>query len=115
MKKIVFLLFAVLLLQGCTRTEAAFDDFARCLSSKGIKMYGTDTCPHCKNQKEFFKGSFDLISYVNCESKPAECQKQEITGYPTWIIDGKKYPGERSLSALAELSGCSIVEEAAEK
>ena len=34
------------------RTQHKYDAFARCLSDRGVKMYGAWWCPHCKEQKE---------------------------------------------------------------
>ena len=33
----------------------------------------------------------------------AECQAVGIKGYPTWILEGKQYPGERSLDQLEDM------------
>ena len=112
MKKIVIPLFAVLLLAGCGRTPGQYDQLAQCLTGKGVKMYGSDTCPHCLNQKASFKGSFDLITYVECTRDQASCEKAEIMAFPTWGINGKKEVGEKSMSELAELSGCPLTEAA---
>ncbi len=36
---------------------------------------------------------------------PAElCKEKGVKGFPTWEINGKMYPGEKSLSDLAKLS-----------
>lgn len=109
MKKSLLLFSALtLVLSGCARTEGSFDQLAQCMTDKGAIMYGADTCPHCQAQKKAFKGSFDLITYVECRKNPTECEEAGITGYPTWSIDGKQYSGRQSLSELAELSGCSL-------
>lgn len=108
MKKVLAVLFGVSLLAGCSREAAPFDQFAQCLTDKGVKMYGADTCPHCQEQKKSFKGSFDKVNYVECNSNPQECQKAEIMAYPTWEINGNKTEGRKSLSELAELSGCPL-------
>jgi len=31
-----------------------YSEFAKCLTQKGAKMYGTFWCPHCQNQKKEF-------------------------------------------------------------
>lgn len=108
MKKITLLLTSLLLLTACTRTEGAFDQFAQCLTDKGVKMYGSNTCPHCNEQKKSFKGSFDLITYVECNQNPTACQEAAIDAYPTWEIDGKRTEGRKSLSELSELTGCAL-------
>jgi len=108
MKKFLVLFFGITLLSGCSREAAPYDLFAQCLTDKGVKMYGSDTCPHCQEQKKAFKGSFDKVNYVECNRNPKECQDAEIMAYPTWEIGGKKTEGRKSLSELAELAGCPL-------
>jgi hypothetical protein len=78
----------------------------------GAKMYGAYWCPHCSQQKELFGAAFRSIDYVECDpgganARPALCKDAKITGYPTWEIKGKLYPGTQSLEDLAKLSGYS--------
>lgn len=109
MKKVFFAItFSVLAVTGCASTEAPFDQLAKCMTEKGVIMYGADTCSHCIEQKKSFKGSFELINYVECRKNQAECEKAEIMSTPTWLINGKKYVGKKSLSELAERSGCTL-------
>lgn len=113
MKKIVVLFVMATILTSCKslfeRTPGEFDVLAKCLTEKGIIMYGADTCPHCQEQKKRFRGSFDLVKYIECRRDPDVCKKMEIEGYPTWIFpDGKKVMGAQSLSELSELSGCAL-------
>lgn len=112
MKKILASLFVSIVLTGCgtsvISTPGPYDQFASCLSAKGVKMYGSDTCPHCKAQKAAFKGSFGLVTYVECGRQADVCKRENITSYPTWDINGKRKVGETSMSALAELSGCPL-------
>jgi glutaredoxin len=78
----------------------------------GARMYGAYWCPHCTEQKELFGSAFRSIDYVECDpgganARPALCKKANISGYPTWEINGKFYPGTQSLEELANLSGYS--------
>ena len=74
-------------------------------------MYGAYWCSHCNNQKQVFgAGGARLIGYVECavdgyNSQRGVCKEKDIAGYPTWEINGKYYPGEKSLYELAKLSG----------
>ncbi len=82
------------------------------LKKIGAKMYGAYWCPHCSQQKELFGAAFHTIDYVECDpgganARPALCKSAKITGYPTWEIKGKLYPGTQSLEELAKLSGYS--------
>ncbi|MDS3862012.1 thioredoxin domain-containing protein [Thermosynechococcaceae cyanobacterium BACA0444] len=80
------------------------------LNKIGVKMYGAYWCPHCKHQKELFGAAASQLNYIECDptgdnAQPQLCQKAQIKGYPTWEINGKLYPGQRTLQQLAELSG----------
>lgn len=109
MKKVFALALMSTVLTACgTREAAPFDDFAQCLTDKEVVMYGADTCPHCQAQKKAFKGSFDLVNFVECNQNPKACQDAEIKAYPTWEINGEKSEGRVSLSELAEKSGCEL-------
>ncbi len=37
------------------------DDFAKCLSEKGVTMYGAAWCSHCQNTKKTFGQSFQYV------------------------------------------------------
>src|SRR5271157_3119677 len=45
------------------------DGFARCLTERGVKMYGAWWWPHCIEQKEAFGASFEYAAYVECGVK----------------------------------------------
>jgi glutaredoxin len=91
---------------GGGTTGSALDEFAKCLTVKGVKMYGASWCPHCKNQKDAFGSSFQYVDYVECTERQADCDNAGIEGYPTWIINGEKFPGEQSFEELSQQSGC---------
>ena len=63
------------------------DTFAKCLTSKGLIMYGAEWCPHCKEEKALFGDSFKYVNYVECPQNTDLCLAKGIRGYPTWIID----------------------------
>ena len=81
-----------------------YDEFAKYLTEKGVKMYGTEWCSHCKNQKKLFGDSFQYIDYIDCDKNRQECLSAGVQGYPTWRINEQNYPGEQSLERLAQLS-----------
>jgi len=106
---VVVLLTASLLLVGCANSgPSLYDSFAQCLTEKGVTMYGTEWCPHCKNQKAEFGNSFQYINYVDCDRSREVCDNAGVEGYPTWDIDGQSYAGEQSLGRLSSLSGCPL-------
>lgn len=81
------------------------DEFAQYLTGQGVKMYGTEWCSHCKNQKKLFGNSFQYIDFVDCDKNKQECLTAGVQGYPTWKINGQNYPGEQSFEKLSQLSG----------
>lgn len=97
-------------------TGKGLDDFAKCLKSKNIVMYGADWCPHCQNEKNAFGDSFQFIQYVECPKNPNRCLAAGINSYPTWIFpaspaggpDGRKLQGEQGLEKLSQESGCPL-------
>ena len=85
-----------------------YDVFAQCLTGTGLKMYGTDWCPHCQNQKKLFGSSFKYIDYINCDKKQETCLIEGVEGYPTWKINEESYQGEQTLENLAQITGCEL-------
>lgn len=83
------------------------------LKSIGAKMYSAYWCPHCHDQKQLFgRQAAQALPLVECDpagqnSQTALCQEksEQVTGYPTWEINGKFYNGTQSLEQLAEASG----------
>lgn len=86
---------------------------AQHLKSIDAKFYGAYWCPHCHDQKELFgRQAFREIHYIECapdgrNSQASVCQanSQNVTGYPTWEINGKYLSGTQSLNELADASG----------
>ncbi len=90
-------------------SSGKYDDFAKCLASKNLTMYGAVWCSHCKAEKARFEGSFKYVPYVECTENPDLCAEKEIKGYPTWIdANGIQYQGEQGLEKLSEISGCAL-------
>lgn len=92
-----------------------YDDFAKCLSSKQVKMYGAYWCPHCAEQKEEFGKSFRYVNYVECAIKDSReltpaCKAANVQHFPSWqfamgqpLVEGK-FP----LQELSDKTGCSL-------
>ena len=118
MKKILLLsllLIVTVFLAACTSAPPAPEvtSLAQCLTEKGATMYGTEWCPHCKDQKSKFGSAFKEVNYVDCDKDRALCTAAGITGYPTWVINGEKHPGAQDLYTLAQKAGCELVPQAA--
>ncbi len=116
-KKILFviiliflaIIFAAFYFCKPATTTNKLDDFAKCLASKNITMYGTYNCPHCLNEKKAFGSSFQYVSYVECTQEPNKCVDAGIMEVPTWVFpDGKKLVGEQGLEKLSQESGCPL-------
>ena len=114
MKKTIISIFSLsaILLTGCG-VDPKYVSFVQCLDQKGATMYGAFWCPHCQNQKEFFKGAFDSDAlYVECDprgrkSNPQLCAEKKVNTFPTWIFeDGSRLAGEITIPVLAEKTQC---------
>ena len=89
--------------------NAALDQFAQCLASKNVTMYGADWCQHCQSEKNAFGNSFRYVPYVECPDNIQTCLDLGIEGYPTWILgDGTRLVGKQGLEGLSEASGCAL-------
>ncbi len=89
--------------------SGSLEDFAKCLTDKGMKLYFSGSCPWCQKQKELFTDSFQYLVATDCLESNEECEEKQISGVPTWILpNGEKSPGFKELERLAELSGCSL-------
>jgi hypothetical protein len=91
-----------------------YDEFAKCLSAKQVKMYGAYWCPHCADQKEEFGKSFRYINYVECaiqgsrEMTPA-CKAAKVQHFPSWQFGSNPLvEGIFPLQELSDKTGCSL-------
>ncbi|MEK7503864.1 MAG: hypothetical protein AAB577_02680 [Patescibacteria group bacterium] len=102
--------------QAPVETATASADFGKCLTEKGVKLYGAWWCSHCQNQKKTLGDAFQYVNYIECEQTPTSqgslidaCKNAKIESFPTWIFaDGTRETGELSLTRLAEKSGCPL-------
>lgn len=90
-----------------TASGAAEIALAEHLTESGAKMYGAYWCPHCHDQKQLFgEEASKKMPYVECAadgkaSQTALCTAENITGYPTWKVNGEILSGAQSLETLA--------------
>ena len=97
------------------RNQHRHDAFARCLTQRGVKMYGAWWCPHCQEQKELFGASFEYAPYVECGIKgdlhgtAQVCKDQDIKHYPTWQFPpmGERVERVFPLQELGDRTGCA--------
>ena len=103
-----------MLLSANAADNPKMDAFAKCVSSKGAKMYGTFWCPHCAEQKELFGDSVQYINYVECgipgsRQITQECKQLGLKRTPTWIFaDGQRHEGKMELNDLSKQTGCPL-------
>jgi hypothetical protein len=98
------------------RTQHKHDGFARCLTERGVKMYGAYWCPHCVEQKEKFGASFEYAPYVECGIKgdlhgvSQVCKEAGIKHYPTWQFPptGERVERVFTLEELSDRTGCAL-------
>jgi len=60
----------------------------------GITMYGTDDCPWCQKQKDYFIEK--KIEYIFKDCSKGECPGF-VSGYPTLVRDGRVMPGYQEI------------------
>ncbi|HEY3305805.1 MAG TPA: vitamin K epoxide reductase family protein [Candidatus Binatia bacterium] len=81
------------------------------LAKTDAKFYGASWCPHCQEQKKMFGAAADRLPYVECSPRgprtppAAICKNMNIQGYPTWIINGRRFQGLLTPEELAKHSG----------
>lgn len=84
-----------------------------CLAGKS-ELYVSSTCGHCADQEKLLednlaKYDLDLSKFkiFVCDKEDTQkCIEKEISGVPTWFIDGQKYEGKKSLKELKQISEC---------
>ena len=91
-----------------SNTPGELDSFATCLTENEVKMFGTDWCQFCQQQKKMFGKSFKQVDYINCDTESEECYANGIRSYPTWKVDGESYSGVQQLNRLSDLTGCAL-------
>lgn len=128
MKKIIlgFVVLSMMVLIGCTATVpvkegedtqanvpavSSNDELAKCLTDKGIELYTTSWCPHCKNQKDLFGSSVQYLKLYTCDLQDAAaCEKAGVESIPAWKFPAQQElsTGTKSLEELSQLSGCPL-------
>jgi len=93
-----------------------YDTFAACIAESGATFYGAFWCPACQTQEKMFGRSAKLLPYVECSTpdrrgQTPACIEAGIVSYPTWrFVDGSEAVGVQSFAALADKTGCSIID-----
>lgn len=81
------------------------------LDESGARYYGAYWCPECQQQSGLFGRSADRLPYIECTPNGRgggvafECVAADVGGYPTWIIDGRRFTRVLTPDELARYSG----------
>jgi glutaredoxin len=78
---------------------------AKCIGSKSI-LYVQLGCSHCKDQEDMFGENYQYLNVTDCFYQRDACVNENITGTPTWIIDGQQHIGVQTIEQLKTLTGC---------
>ena len=99
-------------------TPEALAELARCLSAKGVVMYGSITCSACRAQRKAFGPAFSHVKEIECNpnapnTQVERCMKKKIQKTPTWIMEKggdemKRIEGYQLLDDLASFAGCPL-------
>lgn len=101
--------------QATESQEEEIDDLIQCLKDSGVVIYGSSTCPACKQLEDSF-GGIDVIKsiYLDCSGlgEPEEtkrCQEEMQTNFvPEIQIKGELFRGSRNPESLAEKVSCDL-------
>jgi hypothetical protein len=110
---LVVLAFSVLAYAALAE-DATPDNFARCLTKKGVTLYGAYWDPLTQAQLKTFGPAAEHLSYVECSAaltpiQTLDCDVAGITGYPTWRFkDGSVLMGNVSLKSLSRKAACPL-------
>lgn len=89
--------------------EEDLKEFIGCLKDSDFKIYGANWCGYT-TQLVAMLGGFDMVEpiYIECTEQKEECDNAGVTGYPTIIIGGEGYRGDRTFKAFSDVTGCAI-------
>ena len=87
---------------------ASYDNFAKCLSGKGVVVYGNEWCTYTASQKSDFGGSFKYLNYQICDEIKPGCQEKGLKLTPSWEYNGTILHGYQTLETISELTGCPL-------
>ncbi len=103
---VVVAIIVVIFLINYAKSNGNHDDTVmKCIASKTV-LYVSKTCGHCAAQKELLGESIGYFEVIDCTTNYDACATENIMAVPTWVIDGEKHTGKRSVTQLKELTGC---------
>lgn len=90
------------------QSPGRYDELAKCLTEKGVVVYGNDFCQYTAKQLNYFGKSKQYLNYVKCSENETLCNEKGVRVTPTWEIKGQTYPQVQTFERLSQLSGCKI-------
>ena len=105
---ILIVVFSVITINSYMKKPGKYDDFAKCLTEKGVVIYGNDYCSYTMNQLGFFGKSKKYLNYTKCIDNQRLCNEKGVKITPTWEINGEMYEQVQTFERLAVISGCEI-------
>lgn len=104
----LIILLLGLIVNNYLKKPGQYDDFAKCLTEKGVVIYGNDFCSYTMGQMNFFGKSKQYLNYVKCVNNKELCDSKGVKVTPTWEIGGKMYEQVQIFDRLAMLSECKV-------
>ncbi|WP_218571989.1 vitamin K epoxide reductase family protein [Pseudomonas xionganensis] len=92
------------------REDPQLQALAEHLQRIDARFYGAFWCPACQEQKRLFGSSAKRLPYVECAPNGSKglvvraCLDANVSGYPTWVIRGRRYQQVLSVEELTRYS-----------
>jgi uncharacterized membrane protein len=91
-------------------------EVAKCITNKGVNMYGSFRCGVCAKTRNMFGDAFEFINEIECHpqgenARTEYCLEKNVKGTPTWIlepngVEEKRFEGFMTIEEMREFSGC---------
>lgn len=89
--------------------NSSIENFAKCLTEKGVELYVLATCPYCNLQKQMFGDSLKFLKVIECSENQELCIQKNISVVPTWILPtGEKLTGLQNFEILSQKTSCQF-------
>lgn len=105
MEKILFIIF-LLIISGCASQIIPSVETTKCIAENSV-LYVSQGCIYCREQENLFGENYQYITAVDCKLEPKKCLEAEITGTPTWVINGTKLVGVQDIETLKRVTNCA--------
>ncbi len=104
---VVLVVLGINFLKSSNGDEENLSELAKCIGEKAT-LYIQLGCSHCDAQEKLFGENYPYLKVIDCTvaEDRQKCIDAEISGTPTWIVNGEKYPGFKTLEELKEITEC---------